>query len=138
MTTIETSQTVPLTLWEDGSIRITDSRVTLDSIVHHFQLGATAEEIAESFAPLSLADVYAVITYYLTHRAEVEAHLRGRETEGDAAQAAFESDPQYEAARVAMRERLLARWAARQARTEARLAGEGLRRAGRAHDFSES
>ena len=113
MTTIETSQAVPLTLWEDGSIRITGSRVTLDSVVHHFNLGASAEEIAESFAPLSLADVYAAITYYLTHRAEVEAYLRRQEDEGDAMQARFESDPQYQAAKVAMRERLLARWAAR-------------------------
>ncbi len=116
MTTIETTQTVPLTVWDDGCIRLTGSRVTLDSIVHHFHLGATAEEIAESFAPLSLADVYAAITYYLTHRAAVAEYLRRREREGDAMQFRFESDPQYQAARVAMRERLLARWEAQQKR----------------------
>ena len=116
MTTIETTQTVPLTVLDDGSIRLTGSRVTLDSIVQHFQQGATAEDIAESFGPLSLADVYAALTYYLTHRNEVEEYLRRREAEGDAVQSRFESDPQYQKARAAMRERLLARWAEQQKR----------------------
>ncbi|MGH9941627.1 MAG: DUF433 domain-containing protein [Pyrinomonadaceae bacterium] len=75
MATIETTQSVPLTVWEDGSIRLAGSRVTLDSIVHQFSLGATAEQIADSFPPLALADIYAVIAYYLTHQSEVEEYL---------------------------------------------------------------
>src|SRR5205807_1258773 len=109
MVMVETTQPVPLTTWEDGSIRLTDSRVTLDSIVYQFQQGASAEEIAENFGPLSLRDVYAAISYYLAHSEEVEEYLRHREAAGDAAQNRFESGPDYQAA---MRERLLARWAA--------------------------
>lgn len=105
---------MPLNVWEDGSIRVTGSRVTIDSIVHHFNLGATAEQIAHKFPPLPLAEVYAVITYYLTHRAEVEEYLRRREAEADAVQQSIESDPQYQAAAAEVRERLLARRAERQ------------------------
>jgi len=43
MLPLETVQTAPLTLWEDGSIRVGSSRVTLDSVVHEFIQGATDE-----------------------------------------------------------------------------------------------
>jgi len=43
MIELETKQTVPLTAGEDGVIRITGSRVTLDSIVSQFKRGATAD-----------------------------------------------------------------------------------------------
>ncbi|CAN5178735.1 hypothetical protein BH18ACI2_BH18ACI2_25530 [soil metagenome] len=113
MTSLETTQAVPLTIWEDGSIRLAGSRVTLDSIVYQFNLGATAEQITDSFPPLALADIYAVIAYYLTHRAEVEEYLLRRESEGDAMQTHLESDSQYQNTKTEMRERLLARWRAR-------------------------
>ncbi len=114
MTTIETTPILPLKVWDDGSIRITGSRVPIDSILHHFKLGATAEQIAHKFPPISLADIYAAITYYLQHQAEVEEYLRQREAEADAAQQRIESDPHYQAQAAEMRERLLARWAARE------------------------
>jgi hypothetical protein len=59
MTTLKTSQTSPLRLTEDGTIRIADSRVSLDSVVHHYKLGASAEQIAQKFPALDLADIYA-------------------------------------------------------------------------------
>ena len=114
MATLETTMVVPLTITEYGTIRIKGSRVSLDSIVHHFKLGATAEQIAHSFPSLNLADIYAAITYYLTHRDDVEAYLRRQETEADALQQQIESDPKRQAAMVELRERILARWAARQ------------------------
>ena len=114
MIVLETTQTVPLTLSEDGTIRITGSRVSLDSIVHHFTLGATAEQIAHKFPSLQLADIYAAITYYLNHREVVEEYLRLQEAEGDAIQQRIEADPEYQIAIAELRERLLARWSARQ------------------------
>lgn len=111
---LETMQIVPLTLTEDGTIRITGSRVSLDSIVYHFKLGATAEQIAQKFPSLGLADIYAAITYYLTHREAVEEYLRQQEAEGDAIQQRIEADPQYRAAIAELRGRLLARWSAQQ------------------------
>lgn len=50
----------------DGVARIGGTRVTLDSVVYAFQQGATAEEIAQQYPALKLADVYGAITYYLT------------------------------------------------------------------------
>jgi uncharacterized protein (DUF433 family) len=72
MVALESTQTVPLSAWQDGSIRITGSRVTLDSIIHCYKLGETPEQIADSFPPTPLNDIYSAITYYLTHTEAVE------------------------------------------------------------------
>lgn len=108
MATLETTQTLPLRLTEDGTIRVADSRVSLDSVVHHYKLGASAEQIAQKFPALDLADVYAAITYYLNHREAVEEYLRRQEAAGDEAQKKIESDPRYQKS-AELRARLLAR-----------------------------
>src|SRR5262245_17597843 len=48
------TMTVPLTRWEDGSIRITGSRVPIGAILHHYNLGSTPERIAWRFQGLRL------------------------------------------------------------------------------------
>lgn len=106
---LETTINAPLTTWEDGSIRITGSRVPIDTVLYHFKLGATAEEIAYKFPSLRLADIYGAVYYYLANREEVEAYLRAREAQADAVQQRIESDPEYQQWRAEMRERLLAR-----------------------------
>lgn len=113
MLTLEFTQTVPLTLTTEGTIRITGSRVSLDSIIHHYKLGATAEQIVCKFQGLRLADVHAAIAYYLNHRAAVEEYLEQQEAKGDALQRQLEADPTYQADMAALRERLLASKAAR-------------------------
>lgn len=72
---------VPLREDEHGIIRFAGSRVTLDSLVALFDRGATAEEIAQSLPTLALGDVYAVLSYVLAHRADVDAYLDGRDGE---------------------------------------------------------
>jgi len=109
MTTLEKTQTLPLRLTEDGTIRVADSRVSLDSVVHHYKLGASAEQIAQKFPALELADVYAAITYYLNHEEAIEEYLRQQEAKGDEAQEKIESDPQYQKNSAELRARLLAR-----------------------------
>jgi uncharacterized protein (DUF433 family) len=76
MIRLEITQTVPLTLGEDGTIRIKGSRVTLDSVIHAFKQGATAEQIQDSFPSLTLREVYGTIAYYLEHIEQVESYLR--------------------------------------------------------------
>ena len=76
------TQTTPLVQEEDGTVRITGSRVTLDTIIGAFQKGATAEQIQGSFPSLSLAQIYGAIAYYLEHEAGVESYLRERRAEG--------------------------------------------------------
>lgn len=109
MTTMGKTQTLPLRLMKDGTIRIAGSRITLDSIVYHYKLGASAEQIAQKFPALALADVYVAIAYYLNHRDTVEEYLRQQETQGDEVQKRLESDPQYQKTSVELRARLLAR-----------------------------
>jgi hypothetical protein len=57
--------------------------VTLDTIVGAFDNGATADEIAQQYPSVPLADVYSVITYYLRHKADVRAYLGTREEQAD-------------------------------------------------------
>jgi uncharacterized protein (DUF433 family) len=63
----------------DGVVRVAGTRVTIDTIVGAFETGATAEEIALQYPTVPLVDVYSVITYYLRHKPEVDAHLKERE-----------------------------------------------------------
>jgi uncharacterized protein (DUF433 family) len=109
MTTLEKDQTLPLRLTEDGTILVASSRVSLDSVVHHYNLGASAEQIAQKFPALDLADVYAAIAYYLAHKKAVEEYLRQQEAKGDQVQEKIESDPQYQNTSAELRTRLLAR-----------------------------
>lgn len=78
----------PLPLREDehGVVRVAGTRVTLESVVTLFDRGATAEEIAQSFPSLSLGDVYAVLSYIVARRDDVEIYLARRHREDDAAQ----------------------------------------------------
>lgn len=81
----------PLALGADGTIRIVGSRVTLDSIVHQFKQGATAEQIHEDFPSLSLREVYGAIAYYLDHTQEVEQYLTEQERDEKASRKQIES-----------------------------------------------
>ena len=112
MSKVETTMTVPLTSTEFGTIRVGDSRVSLDSVVHHYKLGASAEQIAESFPSLNLANIYAVIAYYLANRESVEVYLKQQETEAEALQQQIESEPAHQKATNQLRERIHARWSA--------------------------
>lgn len=109
MRTLETTQTLPLRVTEDGTIRVADTRVSLDSVVHHYNLGASAEQIAQKFPALDLADVYAAITYYLNHEEAVEEYLRQQEAKGDELQREVEIAPHYQKTSAGLRARLLAR-----------------------------
>jgi uncharacterized protein (DUF433 family) len=69
----------PMQMDADGAIRIGGTRVTLDTLVAAFDEGATAEEIAQQYPTLKLADVYSVIGYYLRRQAEVKDYLQQRQ-----------------------------------------------------------
>ena len=70
---------LPLREEADGAVRVGDSRVLLELLIHAFQDGATPEEIVQQYPTLALSDVYSVISYYLRHRNEVEGYLTQRE-----------------------------------------------------------
>src|SRR5436309_4733140 len=70
---------VPLEVDAHGTARIGGTRLTLETVVEAFKRGDRPEEIAAAFSGLELADVYAVVAYYLRHRAEVDAYLGSQE-----------------------------------------------------------
>ena len=66
---------------ETGVLRVTGTRVSLDSIIYAFDVGATPEEIIQQYPTLDLKDVYAVISYYLQNQDEVKQYLAQRQVE---------------------------------------------------------
>lgn len=70
---------VPLHFDKHGVARVTGSRVTLDTIVAFFEQGESPEDIVDGFPTLRLADVYAIVSYYLRHKKSVQAYLRERD-----------------------------------------------------------
>lgn len=60
---------------EGDSYRVTGTRVSLDSVVYDYLGGLSPESIADNFDSLSLEQVYGAITFYLSHRDEVDRHL---------------------------------------------------------------
>ena len=69
----------PLVVNTDDVVLVQGTRVPLDTVVLEFKQGATAEEIVEQYSSLDLADVYAVISYYLRHQSDVETYLQQRQ-----------------------------------------------------------
>ena len=99
------AEPIPLEANADGVIRVGGTRVPLDTVVEVFNTGATPEEIAQDFPVLRLDDIYAVITYYLRHRDEVETYLEQRRAQAAEVRRKIEArSPQ-----AGLRERLLAR-----------------------------
>ena len=64
--------------------RITDTRVSLDSIVYARWAGQSAETIAQSFQVLTLEQVYGAIAFYLAHREEIDGYLEQQRVEYEA------------------------------------------------------
>jgi uncharacterized protein (DUF433 family) len=96
---------VPLSIDEDGVARIVGSRVTLDTIVTAFEQGETPESITDQYPGIAVEDVYAVVTYYLRHRSEVETYLAERNRQHEMARR--ENEKRF--SQNGLRQRLLAR-----------------------------
>lgn len=99
----------PLRVDEGGAVRVGNTRINLDLVVEQYENGMTPEDMVRAYDTLVLADVYAVIAYYLRHRDEVRAYLMRRGEEAAALRAKIET----ERPRIS-REELLARRRARE------------------------
>ena len=104
----------PLRTDPGGVVRVGSSRVSLDLVVEQYENGMTPEDMVRAYDTLALADVHAVIAYYLRHRADVQAYLTGRRQEAEELRAKVEA----ERPRV-LRAELLARQAGEAARAPA-------------------
>jgi len=96
---------VPITTDLDGAVRLSGSRVTLDSVVAAFNAGATPEEIVCRYPTLQLSDVYAVITYYLRQQKDIDTYLIERRNVSNK----IRQNNQARFGMIGVRERLLAR-----------------------------
>ena len=72
------TEVIPLRTDEHGVIRVSNTRVTLDTVVAAWENGSTPEQIAQDYDTLALADIHLVIGYCLAHRSEVAAYLEQR------------------------------------------------------------
>jgi len=105
MSVVVSTSEIKLTKTESGVLRVGNSRISLDTVIIAFGQGATPEQIVEDYDSLELTEVYAVISYYLQNREEVENYLANRKVERDDLRRQIESrsNPQ------GIREKLLAR-----------------------------
>lgn len=99
----------PLRRDEGGAVRVGKSRISLDLIVEQYENGMTPEDMVRAYDTLVLADVHAVIAYYLRHRDELRAYVKQRAEQAEALRKKIEA----ERPRVS-REELLARRSARE------------------------
>ena len=99
------NEPVPFVENSDGVVRVGKTRVTLNTVVSAFLEGATAEEIAQQYPTVELADVYSVLACYLRHRTEIDAYLHRSQQQVQMVQKQNESrfDPH------GIRDRLIAR-----------------------------
>ena len=103
---------VPLRMDRDGGIRVGDSGVLLELVIEAHANGAMPETIVQWFDTLRLADVYAVISYYLNHKEELEEYLKHREQLATEIRREIESK---QSPRPEFRQELLKRLAQREA-----------------------
>lgn len=68
----------PLRLDPNGTLYVGETRVPLDTVVGVYGMGTSPEEIVRRYDTLRLSDVYAVISYYLANRQEVDDYLSER------------------------------------------------------------
>ncbi len=97
---------VPLRKDEHGVVRVGDSRVTLDVVILEYLKGTSPEGIAHAYSMLQLADVYAVIAYYLHNYGEVNGYILAR---GEAAERLRREIEAKQPGREELKAKLLAR-----------------------------
>src|ERR1044071_7594172 len=95
---------VPLRRDSNGKIRIGETRILLELVIHAYLRGENVEEIVDSYPTLKLSDVYAVLAYYLTHRTEIDAYVREADQRADQIQ--HEIEAAYPPETLALRARL--------------------------------
>lgn len=66
-----------------GRLRIDGTRITVNQIAVLYKQGHTAEDIADQYPHLTMAQVYAALAHYHANQAEVEADLAAEEKDAD-------------------------------------------------------
>lgn len=104
--TVIEPEPVPLVRDLAGRLMVPGTRISLDVLVADFTHGKTAESIHDSYQSVALADVYAILAYYLRHRAVVETYLAEQERAAAAVRATIEANDPPEGLRTQLLARL--------------------------------
>ena len=59
----------------EGLYQVGDTRVLLDSLVHLFREGMSAESMVESYPALTLEQVHGALAFYLANQREIDLYL---------------------------------------------------------------
>lgn len=59
-----------------GKPRITDTRIRVQDIVLWTEMGDSVDDIIADYPQLTLADVYAALSYYHDHREQIDQDIR--------------------------------------------------------------
>jgi uncharacterized protein (DUF433 family) len=82
----------PLRVDAGGVVRVGLSRVSVDVVVEQYENGMSPEDLVRAYDTLALADVHAVIAYYLRHRGQVRAYLECRQAEAQTIRSKIEAE----------------------------------------------
>lgn len=82
----------PLQRDQDGVIYVGNTSVTLLTLLDYHLRGDSTEEIHKRFPGVPLADIYAIIAYYLANRDEVDEYIWQIETEAERLREEFETN----------------------------------------------
>ena len=95
---------LPLKTDEGDVIRVSGTRVTLDTVIACYHQGDSPEAIHEGLDVLPLNDIYAVIAYYLGHLDELDAYLKRGQEESERLRREWEAS--YTSEQKAFNERI--------------------------------
>ena len=59
----------------EGTYRVGDTRVSLDSLIYLFREGMSVESMVESYPTLTLEHVHGALAFYLANQREIDAYL---------------------------------------------------------------
>jgi uncharacterized protein (DUF433 family) len=91
-----------LTKDPDGSIRLTDHRIGLESIVFREREGLSVPQIAERYPTLSFDLIQRVIQFYREHRAELEPYVDAVDAELRRQEQAIQPGPSFDELKARM------------------------------------
>ena len=75
---------VPLETDSNGVIRVTNTRVTLSTLIAFYNVGQTPQQLHEAFPTVSLTAIFTIIAYYLSNRDTVDDYINQIELEAEA------------------------------------------------------
>ena len=76
-----------------GRLRIDGTRITVNQIAVLYKQGYNAEDIADQYPHLTMAQVYAALSHYLANQEEIEADLTAEEEEASRLEQEYQSTP---------------------------------------------